>query len=167
MEHPLNKHKLHLCLTAVGDHLFDPHLCSHPCGPCSLAARSSSQVAPWPFPEPRCQWLLTYTSMHAMYVLATHASGRTPCMPSQTVMRSLPCPCRLLWQSAQCCGWGSRTFFSALLTSCRHRPAYMYDATISYPMADHDSVPAWASYSIPFILFIITVSSNRSLTSAV
>lgn len=29
-------------------------------------------------------------------------------------------------------------------------------------MADHDSVPAWASYSIPFILLIITVSRQAS-----
>ena len=42
--------------------------------------------------------------------------------------------------------------------ACRHRPAYIYDATVSYPMAARDTVPTWAAYIVPFILLLISVS---------
>ncbi|CAL5229480.1 g12810 [Coccomyxa viridis] len=57
----------------------------------------------------------------------------------------------------------------------RHRPVYIYDATISYPMAAHDTVPTWAAYTVPYILLIISVlvgelvicrSMHNNLTNA-
>ena len=83
---PLREYPICLCFTAVGDHLFDPHLCSHPCGPCPLAACSSSQVAPEPFPlqisvaaDPRFYACSMYVSCTCLLQDALHAF--TDCRP--------------------------------------------------------------------------------------